>query len=200
MKDDTNSDPKALHYEEGIPIFNKQLDEVQREQVEAKKRDEQYKDRQIALNSRMVTLTSFLVLGTFVGGGISIYQAHVAKLNADAASANAAAAKDQAAAAKDQVAVLRKQIEEMQRSGVDTHESAIQAKNQADRIQLMAERALDQTKATQDLVSETSRSAEIANSALGIQAAQRQEQEAERQGHAVDDLLRRLSTSPQPCK
>ena len=171
--------------------------------MEAKKRDEQYKDRQIALNSRMATLTTLLVLATFLGGGISIYQAYIAKLNADVATANAAAAKVQAAAAKDQVAVLLKQIEEMQRSGVDAHESAIQAKKQADQISLMADRALDQTKATHDLVREASRSASIAGSALVVQEEQRQELQAQRREQEQNDLYSRinsLSTSIQSCR
>lgn len=94
MADEKQSlDNGIVHYEGGIPVFNTRLNKLEDEAREAKSRDEEYKKQQLRLNKRLVWFTGILAFVGVVGGAISGYQAHVAKLTADAAGDNAAAAK-----------------------------------------------------------------------------------------------------------
>jgi hypothetical protein len=72
-----------------IPVFDSELDAIRREQAAAKQRDENYKDAQLSINRKMMLFTGFLVLCSLLTGGISIYQAHVSKISADAAASAA---------------------------------------------------------------------------------------------------------------
>lgn len=113
-----------VHYEAGIPVFNKRLNDLEDEARKAKDRDDQYKDEQLKLNRRLVWFTGVLAAVGLIGGAISGYQAHVAKINADAARDNADAAKGM--------------VEEMKKSSTDTHDLAVAAKGQASAAQAAA--------------------------------------------------------------
>jgi hypothetical protein len=51
--DDAGRDKGIIHYEGGLPIIDAQLDQIRREQREAKERDDEYKRDQLKLNRRM---------------------------------------------------------------------------------------------------------------------------------------------------
>ena len=128
MADDRqHSDDDIVHYEGGIPVFNTRLNELEKEAREAKDRDDEYKKKQLQLNSRLVWFTGVLAAVGIIGGAISAYQTHISGINAAAAQDNAAAAKGM--------------VEEMKKSGNDTHELATQAGKQADRTRDLAEQA-----------------------------------------------------------
>lgn len=120
----------VVHYEGGIPVFNKRLNDLEDEARKAKERDEKYKDEQLKLNRRLVGFTGVLAAVGILGGAISAYQTHIAGINAYAAQKNAASAEANAQSAKAQAEASRQTVEEMKKSGLDTHELAVQAKNQ----------------------------------------------------------------------
>lgn len=126
--DDTPKNDPKFHLEGGIPVLNTELDEIKREQREAKKRDKEYKDEQVRLDRRMVWFTAALVLTSIVSGAISAWQATIANKSANAATSAAATAKDT--------------LNEIQKGGTDTHELAVQARNEANQIKEIANRAL----------------------------------------------------------
>jgi hypothetical protein len=68
--------------EHGVPIFDR-LSEIEREQTKAKERDEKYKGQQLVLNKRMARFTLALVLVSAATGGISIWQASIARRSAN---------------------------------------------------------------------------------------------------------------------
>jgi hypothetical protein len=72
--------------------FEDRLNEVEREQAEAKRRDEEYKREQLALDRKLTRYNKWLIACAIASilvasgaGGISIFQAVVAKERADAA-------------------------------------------------------------------------------------------------------------------
>lgn len=150
--DDTNQGGKPFHYEGGIPVFEARLDKVERKATEAETRDEEYKNRQVGINFRMMVFTGLLVLTSLITGGISIWQATIANTSAQAAKSSAKTATDA--------------LKEIQNSATDTHELAVQAKNQADRTKDVADRALFQANATNRLATEAKRQADIAREAM----------------------------------
>jgi len=128
---DADSDQKPFHYEHGVPVFDiSRVDKLEREQSDAKVRDDEYKREQLGVNKWVMRFTGALVLCSIIGGGVSFYQARVARWNAKAAS---------------------DMVDQMRTSGNDTHELAAQAKNQADRTKDVADRALTQANATNEL-------------------------------------------------
>ncbi len=110
-------DSSGYHLEDGIPVLDTKLDEIQREQVEAKKRDKQYSDEQLRLNRKMAWFTAALVFTSAVAGAIGVWQARIANKSANAAESAAQTAKDT--------------LGEMKQGGTDTHELAVQAGIQA---------------------------------------------------------------------
>jgi len=150
--DQQNDNPKPpFHVEDGIPIFDR-LSEVEREQAESKKRDKEYKDKQLSLDRKMVLFTFLLVICTAVVGVINAWQARIASRSAKAAESAATTASNT--------------LIEIKTSSTDTHELAVQAKNQADRTKDVADRALDQAKATNLLAAQAKRQADIARDAM----------------------------------
>jgi hypothetical protein len=146
---DKNTEPsrKPFHYEDGVPVFDVgRVDKLEREQAEAKIRDDEYKREQLSINKWVMRFTGALVLCSVIAGGVSFYQARVAKWNAKAAQDNAVAASDMVA--------------QMRTSGNDTHELAVQARNQANRTKEVADRALAQANATNELAKQAKRSAD----------------------------------------
>jgi len=113
-----------LEYKDGGILVHSRLDQIQREQKDYQEEDTQYKKQQLSLNRKTVRLNAILATATLIGGGINVYQAHIATLNATAARDNAEAAKQQAKAARDTV-------EQMRNSGTDTHDLAVAAGKQA---------------------------------------------------------------------
>jgi hypothetical protein len=98
--DDSGDNPQhPFHLEGGIPIFNTRLDQLEREQAEAKTRDAEYKDEQLRIDRKMVLFTFLLVVCTAFVGGINYYQAHVANNGVQAAKKSADAAEKAATTA-----------------------------------------------------------------------------------------------------
>jgi hypothetical protein len=135
---DADSGQKPFHYEGGVPVFDiSRLDKVESEQANARIRDDEHKRDQLSINKWVMRFTGALVFCSIIAGGVSFYQARVAKWNAKAAEDNAKAASDM--------------VQQMKTSGNDTHELAVQAKNQADRAKDIADRTLAQATATNRL-------------------------------------------------
>jgi hypothetical protein len=83
----------SFHYEDGVPVFNRRLAEVEREQEKARERDEVYITQQLDLNRRMVRFTLALVLVGIASGSISIWQASIGNKSAKAARSSARTAR-----------------------------------------------------------------------------------------------------------
>jgi hypothetical protein len=147
MKEDQE---KEIRYESGGIVIDTRarLDEIEREQVQSKRRDAKYKDDQLATNRKMASFTLALVLCSVATGGVSIWQALIAQQNANAAKNSAEAANGT--------------LQEVKKGASDTHELAAQAKNQADRTKDIADRALAQATATTKLAEQAAQSNKIA--------------------------------------
>ena len=115
---------KDIKYQGDAILLDNRVTEVERQQTESKKRDEEYKTEQLAINGRMATFTLWLVICTAATGGVAVYQATIARRSAAAAETAANAAKTAAEAAKGTLI-------EVQKSSRDTHDLAIAAKDQA---------------------------------------------------------------------
>lgn len=67
-----------FHYENGVPIFDSQrIDDLEREQEEAKQRDAKYKDTQLKINKGVMVYTGVLAACSILTGGISLWQTHI---------------------------------------------------------------------------------------------------------------------------
>ncbi|HKV92989.1 MAG TPA: hypothetical protein VJW20_10610 [Candidatus Angelobacter sp.] len=99
MTDDNDKDvEQTFHYESGLPVLDVQ-NEAQRKANADKQREEQYKQAQLDLNrqqlmvnKRLAWFTFALFVCTLLTGGISLWQASIAKESASAAKAGAKAA------------------------------------------------------------------------------------------------------------
>jgi hypothetical protein len=141
---------KEIRYESGGIVINvgARLDEIEREQVESKRRDAKYKDDQLATNRNMARFTLALVLCSIGTGAVAIWQATIAQQSANAAKSSAEASKAT--------------LDEVRNGSFDTHELAVQAKNQAERTKDIADRALAQATATKKLAEQAAQSNKIA--------------------------------------
>jgi hypothetical protein len=81
-----------IHFEGGVPVFETQLERIEREQAETKNRDKLYKDEQLEItrqqlrvNSWLMVFTLLLVITSCVASGISLYQARISRISATAA-------------------------------------------------------------------------------------------------------------------
>lgn len=88
-------------FEAEAVLIRGRIDDVEREQAQAKQRDEEYRQRNIAVQERMaglqgsmVILTSVLAICAIVGGGIAVWQTSVARRAAQAAERSAKIAED----------------------------------------------------------------------------------------------------------
>jgi hypothetical protein len=75
-------------------VIPRRLDEIEKEQVEAKNRDEHYKAEQLKLDQKLVRLNFWLVVVGFLGIGLAFWQTTIARDSADAAKTAADAAKE----------------------------------------------------------------------------------------------------------
>lgn len=135
-------------------IIENRIDEVEREQAAAKLRDEEYKNEQLELNRALTKYTRWLafcavgsLLVAAVAGGISWYQAKIAKISADAAHSSAESAKGA--------------LGEVTKGSTDTHQLAIQAVNQATSTNDLAKAALRTAKAQESQLDITRRMAKL---------------------------------------
>jgi hypothetical protein len=77
--DDAPQHKPIFHYENGVPVFNPQrIDDLAREQEDAKKRDAKYKDDQLTVNRRLMIFTGVLAVCSILAGGVTGWQVHVA--------------------------------------------------------------------------------------------------------------------------
>jgi hypothetical protein len=120
---DPNQDPSR--YVGDAILLPDRVQQLERESAEAKKRDEKYKDEQLSLDRRMVRFTGLLVITSVIAGGISIWQATIARRSANAAKSAAQTAADT--------------LKEVRQSGTDTHALAEAAKKQATDTEKLAD-------------------------------------------------------------
>ena len=108
---------KEIRYENGGIVINvgARLDEIEREQVESKRRDAKYKDDQLATNRNMARFTLALVLCSIGTGAVAIWQAQIAQQSANAAKSSAE--------------VSKATLDEIRKGSFDTHELAVEAEN-----------------------------------------------------------------------
>jgi hypothetical protein len=90
--DQRNRAPKPPS-EAGALIIEGRIEALEREQQEDKKRDNEYKQRQLRFNKLLVIFTGGLLLAAVIANSISIYQSVQSKKSADAAKQSADAAK-----------------------------------------------------------------------------------------------------------
>jgi hypothetical protein len=90
---------KDFRIEGGIPIFKSKLEQIEREQAEAKKRDEQYRDeqgtinrQQLTVNRRLMIFTGCLLVTSILSGSIAIWQAYIVQESANSAMSSAGSA------------------------------------------------------------------------------------------------------------
>jgi hypothetical protein len=77
--DDKPQRKPVFHYENGVPVFDPQrIDDLAREQEDARKRDAKYKDDQLTVNKRLMIFTGVLAGCSILAGVVSGWQAHIA--------------------------------------------------------------------------------------------------------------------------
>jgi hypothetical protein len=77
--DDAGDHKPVFHYEDGVPVFDpERIDDLAREQEDAKQRDAKYKTDQLAVNRRVMIFTGVLAACSVLTGGISAWQAYIA--------------------------------------------------------------------------------------------------------------------------
>lgn len=83
---------QRVRFQDGVPVFETKLEQIEREQAEARDRDKRYRDEQLIINRNqlsvnrwMMIFTALLFLASVVTGVIAIYQYSVGKNSADAA-------------------------------------------------------------------------------------------------------------------
>lgn len=112
-------------------VINTRLREIEREQAEERKRDAEYKQRQLKFNKLTVVFTGGLLLANIIYDGITAYLAHTALVSAEAA-------KNAAETASGSLRVMRSSSAQTERLIDETHALAanagIQAKNAADEV------------------------------------------------------------------
>jgi len=122
---DQSANSGTIYDKSGIAIVNAnaRIDKLENQAREAERRDENYKQRQLETNRKLMWFTGILAFCGIVGGGISIWQIHVANITAIAAQDNASAAESNAESAKQQLAKLgesnqinREALESVQRA------------------------------------------------------------------------------------
>lgn len=133
-------DKPRFHIEDGVAVFDTELDHIRHEQAEAQKRDKEYKTEQLKIDRRMVLFTALLVICTLGTNAISLYQASIAKTSA--------------AAARSAAETAAKTLTEVQKGETDTHELAEAAKQQAGNTDRLARAAGDQVSKLQASVTE----------------------------------------------
>ena len=90
-----NGGPGSFHQEGDVFVFDKPISQ---EEVTRNSREDEQREsarQQLKTNKKLAWFTGFLVLGTFVGSGISIWQAKIAQIAATAAKDEVKTAKDQ---------------------------------------------------------------------------------------------------------
>ncbi len=83
-----------LHYEGAIPIIPGEAEREQTARQAEQIAEREYKQRQMAIQAGILKTQIALVAFGIVGAGIGIYQAHTARINADAANSAAQTARD----------------------------------------------------------------------------------------------------------
>ena len=89
-----NPQPEGPTGEDGPVFTSERLNELVRRQTEREKKDQEYRDKQLAFNKRLVQATWGLVIFGALGGGIAIWQASIAQQAADAATNAVSATKE----------------------------------------------------------------------------------------------------------
>ena len=104
--------PRPYGGDEGL-VINTRLLDIEREQAEQKKRDAEYKNRQLRFDKLVAYFTGGLVLVTAISNGLMLYQTRISKLSADAATLSAQQARRSANIAQDSVTQSSKALKEL---------------------------------------------------------------------------------------
>lgn len=76
-------------HENGALLIETRVEALEREEGEQKKRDNEYKERQLRINKRLMFFTGLLFVTSLISDGIFIYQSRVFKKAAEAAKKSA---------------------------------------------------------------------------------------------------------------
>jgi hypothetical protein len=111
-----NKHNPIFHYENGVPVFDdRRINNLEREQEEAKQRDAQYKDAQLKVNTWLMIYTGVLALCSVLAGGVSVWQAHITSQTIGEMQANRQQTKlDNAATIKAQQDIAEKALNSSQ--------------------------------------------------------------------------------------
>lgn len=113
--DDWDTKPALRREDGGYVLPDQRLQAIEREQADAKERDEKYKQRQLRLNVWLVVLTAVTATVALAGIAIGVWTAVIAERSAKAAEDAATAANGQVTVAKDgitaQKEIAQKQLE-----------------------------------------------------------------------------------------
>jgi len=72
-----------------VYLLPRRVDAVEQKQAESEERDKHYKERQLALDGKLVRLTTWLVIVGLLGTGLALWQSVIAKQAANAAQSAA---------------------------------------------------------------------------------------------------------------
>jgi len=97
----SNESNPRVHFQGGTAVFETDIERIKREQAEARKREEEYTQRQVAINEQQLrvnrhiaTFTVLLFFVSFSTSVISIWEALIASRNAESAKTSAELAID----------------------------------------------------------------------------------------------------------
>jgi hypothetical protein len=154
-----NADDNPPRYDGDAILLPDRVDQLERDAEDAKERDKEYKDEQLKLDRRMATFTGLLVVTSLISGGISIWQATLARKSANAAKSAAETA--------------QRTLTEIHKGGTDTHQLAESASNQVLEMKrngndthFLAQAAERQAANTERLATEAKISAQTTHQAL----------------------------------
>lgn len=136
LADDEQKDVQhPFHMEGSIPVFEKPLsDEVASGERRAREAHEFARD-QVETNRKLARFTVLLVVGTFIGSAISIWQARIAQTSADAAREAVIVARNTLTAAQQSTA----------QQSADNVRAATNAKDLSDKTFALSARAFQST-------------------------------------------------------
>ena len=144
-KDEEATPEKKPSDEKESIIIEGKIEQLEREQANAKKRDEEYKERQLRYNRLLVWFTGGLLFASLVSNGIYVYLALAAKQSADAAQESSAAANNAARVAGNTLIFskdsAKNTLTEMKAQSQAMQEAAHAAKTQAETSIISADAA-----------------------------------------------------------
>src|SRR5262249_53197367 len=87
-------DEKGFQYEDGVPVLDFRVNEIERKQKEAEAREETYRNQQLSINRRLMWLTGVLAVVSIIALVFNGIYTIISKRSADAAKSAAETAAD----------------------------------------------------------------------------------------------------------